>query len=96
MLPMLHPRSRGTIGRGWVAAIVFCTSSLRSHSLSVRGVRSGCENSGLLCGPCQRSQPGSTSANGSLADVMVVDVIARGIIGTDRQDYTSAQSLALR
>jgi hypothetical protein len=93
---MLQPRSEGTVGRGCDAAIAFCSSFERNHSFSDRGVISGCENSGLHCGPCQCSQPGSTAANGSLADVMVVDVIARGIIGTGRQGYTSAQSLALR
>jgi hypothetical protein len=93
---MLQPRSGGIVGRGCDASIAFCTSFERNHSFSDRGVRSGCENSGLLCGPCQRSQPGSTAANGSLADAMVVNVVARCVIGRDRQSYTSAKSLALR
>jgi hypothetical protein len=93
---MLQPRSGGTVGRGCDAAIAFCTSFERNHSFSDRGVRSGCENSGLLCGPCQRSQPGSTSGNGSLAGVMVVNGVPRCVIGSGRQSCTSAQRLALR
>jgi hypothetical protein len=93
---MLHPRSGGTVGRGCDAAMIFAASSLRRNSPRPDEVVSGCENSASCCGPCQRSQPGSTSVNGSLADVMVANVIARGIIGTGRQGYTSAQSHALR
>jgi hypothetical protein len=92
---MLQPRSGGTVGRGCDAAIAFCTSSLRSHSFSDRGVTSGWENSASCCGPDQRSKPGSISAKGSLIrDVMVANGVGRGIVGAEREDCAFALGLA--
>jgi hypothetical protein len=88
-----QPGSRGgTGGCGRVAAMIFVASALRRNASKPDAVVSGCENSGVLCGPSHGSKPGSGVAKGSL----IVDVVGRGIVGTGWKIDAPALRFTLR
>jgi hypothetical protein len=61
--------------------MIFVASALRRNPPKPDAVVSGCENSGVLCGPSHGSKPGSGVPKGSF----IVDVVGRGIVGRGGQ-----------